>query len=558
MHKIFLVGNLVATLLFLSSWISAQSHESLPRTRAELTRYEETSRYDEVLGFFSELQKRSPLIRMETFGHAHEGRALPLVILSDPPISQPREARISGKPVVFIMANIHAGEVEGKEAAQHLSRRILFGDLRPLLHKLTILIAPIYNVDGNERFSLTNRMAQNGPIGGVGVRENTQGFDLNRDFIKLESPEARALVGVLNRWDPHMTVDLHTTDGSYHGYHLTYSVPLHQFANTTLINYQRNKMMPAIGKVMLAKHDFRTFYYGNFPRGASNTTAAAAEPREWRAFTHQPRVGQNYIGLRNRLTILSEAYSYLGFQRRIQVTEAFVEEILKYMATHGDEIGRLIRRADAETIQRGLSDKPFEFGVEYEPRAFPKPATLLIGEVTKVKNPRSGNEMTAMLEDKFTPRKMPYYGIFAATRSVPAARAYLFTTNDNLRIVTEKLLAHGITVEELTAPITNETQVFVINSATKSERRFQGHNEMKLTGQYQTDRMVFPEGTRVVRAAQPLGTLVVNLLEPESDDGLVTWNFLDGHLDSGKPYPIFKMMGNLSAPCRIVTEVKNN
>ena len=143
---------------------------------------------------------------------------LPLMILSDSPISNPRDARATGKPVVFIMANIHAGEVEGKEAMLHLSRRILFGDLRPLLSKLIILIAPIYNADGNEKINLNNRTAQNGPIGGVGVRENSKGYDLNRDYMKLDSPEAQSLVNLCNRWDPHLTVDLHTTNGSYHGY----------------------------------------------------------------------------------------------------------------------------------------------------------------------------------------------------------------------------------------------------------------------------------------------------------------------------------------------------
>ena len=123
----------------------------LPKSRAELTNYEETTRYEEVLSFIAELQKRSPLVRLESFGKSEEGRRLPLMIFSDPPISNPRDARATGKTVVFIMANIHAGEVEGKEAVLHLSRRILFGDLKPLLTKLIILMAPIYNADGNEK-----------------------------------------------------------------------------------------------------------------------------------------------------------------------------------------------------------------------------------------------------------------------------------------------------------------------------------------------------------------------------------------------------------------------
>ncbi|HZI86656.1 MAG TPA: M14 family zinc carboxypeptidase, partial [Pyrinomonadaceae bacterium] len=243
--------------------VAQQSSDDKLKSRAELTNYEETTRYEEVLNFIAELQKRSSLIRLASFGKSEEGRSLPLMILSDPPISNPRDARSSGKPIVFVMANIHAGEVEGKEAMLHLSRRILFGDLKPLLNKLIILIAPIYNADGNEKISTNNRTVQNGPIAGVGVRENSKNYDLNRDYMKLDSTEARALVNLFNRWDPHLTVDLHTTNGSHHGYHLTYSQPLNPNASAAILSYHRDKMLPAITKAMLKNHKLRTYYYGN-------------------------------------------------------------------------------------------------------------------------------------------------------------------------------------------------------------------------------------------------------------------------------------------------------
>ena len=527
-----------------------QAGDELLKSRAELTNYDETSRYEDVLRFFNELQKRSPLMRVETFGHSQEGRALPLVILAAPAISQPRDARASGKPIVFIMANIHAGEVEGKEGVQHFARRILTGDLRPLLDKLIILIAPVYNADGNEKISVQNRTEQNGPIGGVGVRENAQGLDLNRDYIKLESPEAQSLVRLFNRWDPHLTVDLHTTDGSYHGYHLTYSIPLNPMVDPRILAYHREQMMPALTKTMLARHKFRTYYYGNFSGAAPQP--GGSEQRTWRAFTHQPRIGQNYVGLRHRLTILSEAYSYLDFRGRVEVTAAFVEEILKYAAGHANEIERLTKQVDDDTVRRGLSGPPLQLGVEYEMRPLPKPVEILVGEVTTVKNPRSGREMTAMVENKTTPVKMLDYGMFAATRGVPAARAYLFRRENGLRVAVDKLLAHGIAVEELTAPLATEVERFVIEKVQKADRPFQGHNEVQLAGRFKKENISFPAGTILVRTAQPLGTLAIYLLEPESDDGLVTWNFLDAYLEPGKVYPIYKLMRDAGVASRLV------
>ncbi len=516
--------------------VFAQEPEQL-KSRAEASIFEETSRYLDVMHFFTELQKLSPHLRMETLGLSQEGRPLPLAILSDPPISTPREASQSRKPIVFIMANIHAGEVEGKEAVQHLARRVLFGDLKPVLSKLTILIAPIFNADGNEKISVENRAEQFGPIGGVGVRTNSQEFDLNRDFIKLESPEVQSLVKFFNRWSPHLTVDLHTTNGSYHAYHLTYSHPLNPNTDNKILRYQREKMMPAIERAMMTNHKFRTYYYGNFT-GFSNKPKPG-EKTTWEAFTHQPRIGQNYGGLRNRMTILSEAFSYLSFQRRVEVTERFVEEILHYSAENAAQIVELTKTVDEEAVRKFSSDEAVDIGVTFKPIPLSEPVSILVGEVEKVINPRSGKPMTAMMEDKVTPVTMEDFGMFSATRTVKAPRAYLFSFDEK---IVEKCLQHGIAVEELTAELITEVECLTIGGIEKSKRKIQGHLETKLTGEYTSQQITFPRKTIVVRTAQPLGALVCYLLEPESDDGLVTWNFFDSQLEVGKTFPVYKLM----------------
>ena len=519
------------------------AQEEALRSRAERSDYEETSRYEDVMRFVNELARRSERVRVETFGRTEEGRALLLLVFADPPVATPREAMSSGKAVVFVFANIHGGEVEGKEALQEVARRIAFGDLKALLERLVILLAPIYNADGNDRISVDNRAAQNGPVGGVGRRENAAGLDLNRDYMKMEAVETQAMVRLLNRWDPHLTVDLHTTNGSYHGYHLTYSIPLNPNIDARLLAYHRVKMMPEIARAVLERHHFRTYYYGNFSGPKNN--------RSWRAFDHRPRIGQNYVGFRNRLTILSEAYSYLDFRRRIAVTTALVEESFRFAAAHGDEIRRLTQQADEDTVRRGLGP-PVPMGIDFEMRPLAQPVEILVGEVTKQKNPRSGRDMTVMVEDKFTPVRMPDYGIFAATRSIPAARAYLFHPEPGIRHALDKLLAHGLVVEELAEPASIEVESFVIDSVKRAEREFQGHFEVRLPGHYTKETMEFPAGTVLIRAAQPLGALAFYLLEPESDDGLAAWNFLDPYLETGKTYPVYRTMQELKVSSRLL------
>lgn len=523
---------LVASLMF----------QEGPRTKAEITNFEETSRYDDCLAFIDALKKAAPgVVRADNFGTSEEGRKLPLLILADPPIGSPDEARRRGNPVVFVMANIHAGEVEGKEASLQLARRLATGDLKPLLKDLTILIAPIYNADGNEKINLTNRTAQNGPIGGVGTRENSKGLDLNRDFMKLESSEANSLISLMNTWDPHLSIDLHTTNGSYHGYHLTYSPTLNPNANAELIKFERDVLLAQVTQAVQSKHKFRIYYYGNFATQEDlNREVNASQPGQsgktqvWRTFDHRPRFGNNYIGLRNRLTILSEAYSYLDFRNRVAVTEAFVEEILRFSAANKAALMKVV--AEADKAARAGKFPPQ--GVEFKLKAGNAPVDILVGEIEHVKNPRSDREMTVMRADKFTPVKMIEYGTFQAARTSAMPEAYVIPASET--VVIQKLTAHGLSFERLAQTKTMEVDGFEVSEVNRATRPFQGHQEVRLKGAWKTQTMTFDKGALVVKTAQPRGALVFYLLDPESDDGLVTWNFLDGVLASGKLVPVYR------------------
>ena len=209
---------------------------------------------------------------------------------------------------------------------------------------------------------------------GVGTRENAKGLDLNRDFMKLDSAEAKALVRLFNTWDPHLTVDLHTTNGSYHGYHLTYAPALNPNTSPHLIRFSREIMLPQIGVAVEQKHKFRTYYYGNFATSGAiarelNSFPASdgtrtVETRVWRTFDHRPRFGNNYAGLRNRLTILSEAYSYLDFKRRVAVTEAFVEEILLFSAANKSALVKVIADVDSQARTGKFEPQGVEFALK--------------------------------------------------------------------------------------------------------------------------------------------------------------------------------------------------
>jgi len=514
-----------------------------PLSRAEQSAFEETSRYEDVRAFIGALSRETTKVHVDTFGKSEEGRDLPLLVLGDPPAAAPA-APPHSLPVVLVMANIHAGEVEGKEAVLHLARRMTIGDLQPLLRSAIWLFAPIYNADGNERVSFDNRTEQNGPIGGVGTRENAKGLDLNRDFMKLESAEAQALVALFTRWDPDVVVDLHTTNGSYHGYHLTYAPPLNPNTDARISGFIRERLLPTVRESMM-RQGWRTYDYGNFTTVASIEEEleafAPGEARQkvWRTYDARPRFGGSYAGLRNRIAILSEAYSYLDFERRVKVTEAFVEEIVRFVAANADEIGVLTSRADSEWVDRGA---PAEAGISFGLRRLPSPMDILVGAVEAKVNPRSGKMMTAMVESAVTPTSMTVFDGFMTTAVRPVPREYVMQAlPGDLHVTTARLLkAHGIRVEELAAATRVTVDRFTIERVNHAERAFQGHKETSLAGRFERSTVEMPAGSIVVRTNQPLGRLVFYLLEPESNDGLTTWNVLDEALTVGATHPIVK------------------
>jgi hypothetical protein len=367
--------------------------------------------------------------------------------------------------------------------------------------------------------------------------------------MKLDSVEARSLVGLMNKWDPHVLVDLHTTNGSYHANHLTYSPILNPNADARLIDFTRDKMLAPIRAAMLKTHNWRTYYYGNFAPedggGRENSRVDPANPGNttWRTFDHRPRFGNNYAGLRNRIAILSEAYSYLDFKGRIEVTADFVEEIYKSVAANAKQIMTLTAQADRALAMPAI-EKPIELGVDFEIRALPEKVEILVGDVTKFLSPRSGREMLAM-SPMAMPVMMKDYGIFAATRSLPLPQGWVIpkTSAESTRLAAalDRLRTHGVKIQEFGSDQQLGVERFTITEFTKAPRQFQGHQEARLKGTYNKAQLTVGAGSLYIPANQPLARLAFYLLEPESDDGLVTWNVIEQGLAAGETYPIYRV-----------------
>lgn len=507
--------------------LDAQAQRTLDATtlptRAEASGWVETSRYDDVVSFLEAVTSRRADMHLVTMGYSQEGRAIPMVVVgvSDP---SPEAVRSSGKLRVYLQGNIHAGEVPGKEALQMLLRD-LASETAPAAwtDDLVLLVTPIYNTDGNERVALTNRPRQHGPLAGMGQRPNAMGLDLNRDHMKLDSPEARSVVSMMNRYDPEVAVDLHTTNGSRHGYHLTYSPPLHPGVSSDIDVLLRERALPTVSAGILEDHGWHTYLYGNTRRTPDGEMG-------WYTFDHRPRFNNNYIGLRNRLAILGEAYSYATFEDRVKATRWFVDEILDWAVLDADRIRATVAASDASVVGQQLPTRATFAAADTM-------STIMMGEVDEERNPWSGQVMLRR-RDVVIPTQMREYGTFAATHEETVPSTYFVPAE--VASALDRLAAHGVSTTPLDQPLTRQVEVFAIDSTAVSPRPFQGHNEVELFGSWTSVERTLPAGTVQVDVAQPLGRLAFYLLEPRSDDGLANWALLDRFLEGGE-YPIVRV-----------------
>lgn len=499
------------------------------QTRAEATNYAETSLHADVMAFLAALAARSDRrLHVTEFGKSGEGRELPLVIASATGVKTPAEARALGLPIVLVINGIHAGEVEGKEASMMLLRDLLDDKLGDLLSRLTLVVVPLFNPDGNDALSEDNRKldlpnlaGQIGPAK-VGTRVNAKGINLNRDYMRQEAPEMRALQArVAQVWEPDLTIDTHATNGSLHRMWMTYDVPhTVDSGRAEPIAFMRERMMPAVQAALAKNHQLLAGWYGNFVEDertldARQPAVPEAPVREgWMTYPHNPRFGSNYRGMSSRLDLLLECYSYLGFHERVTTTYATILEALRYVASHGDEIVKLVASCAAPRDR---------IAIRYKLDAFTVPIDI------PTRRPRTLDGEASVVE-------IPYFGNFVGTTFVDRPRAYAVPAS-----VAEALARHGLPSTDASG--THEVEVATIAGfSTEGGRKILEASEVgDLEVAWKRSTRALPEGYRLVSTDHRSAAIAVYLCEPESDDNAIE-NGLIPAPSAGDEYPIWRVV----------------
>jgi len=511
-------------------------------TVPEKTKFERTTSSNEVLEFIDVLRWNSSdvsIINMFTTSLRRVGTA---VVLARPRLVTPEEAAKSGKTVVYLQGNIHAYEPEAKEALQMLMRDILFGKRKHLLDSLVLIVCPNFNVDGNDTLALSE-----GTPHLVGNANNAQNLNLNRDAVKLETPEVNGLYrAVFNRWDPVLVYDGHLMGRVQHGYAIGYATCTVPTAHPAPRNYVFDKLFPAVREATRNNFGLEVFTHGDIGR----TWPPTAWSHEAAMWTTEAKFIANAYGLRNRMAILAETPGHESFERRIYAHYALIAEVLEYSAAHGKEMQEVCRAADrdvVETVKAKAESGELRNWVAGKYESWGK-VDILAYEKRNVSELIPGTSVRAKIAPHMLEPPALVRGVENMTKPVGTAEAVVprgYLIPAELVEIVEKLRTHNIKVDVLAKSVRAAGEEFVIDKINQG--RGGGTAPIKLEGGFAKSPLKeFPAGTFKVDMAQPMANAAFYYLEPQAADGFVGWGVFDGYfkaLGADKKsivYPIFK------------------
>ena len=498
-------------------------------TVAEKSGFQRTGRYEEVARLCDAFaQTWRDRVRCVEFGRSPEGRPMLALVVTQAGALQPEQARKKGIPVMLAQGGIHAGEIDGKDAGFLALRQMLEGKAAPhALESFVLVFVPVFNVDGHERFGRWNRPNQNGPQE-MGWRATGQNLNLNRDYAKADAPETRALLRLLNEWDPILYVDLHVTDGAQFE---------HDIANIVEPRYAGDPQLQPAGRALVAELNRKLTAQGSLPLDFYPNLVETDNPASgFEVAVQTPRYSTGYWALRNRYALLVETQSWKDYPTRVRVTRNTLVVLAEMMARQGREWASLARSADQRARRIGGE----EVALEYDNG--PHVTTIDFRGVAYTRDPSPISGATVTHYDPTMPQvwRVPLRDEIITKIAVRAPRGGYVVSSAHAAWVGERLAVHGIEFTRIDKAFDAlDVEAFRATKTTFDKAPSQGHMTVSLEGRWLTERRALPAGSLYVPVGQPKARLLMALLEPLSADSFVAWGFFNSVFETveyAEPY----------------------
>jgi Zinc carboxypeptidase len=529
-----------ALLLFFATFSLAQSKADW-RTPAEISGYRTTPRYDETMAYVRRVEKAAPKqVRVEVFGKTPEGRDLVAVVLSRDGQFEAAKLHEQNRPIVLIQNAIHAGEMDGKDSCLALMRDIVISkEKAALLKRAVLVVIPIYNADGHERFGPYNRINQNGPEQ-MGWRTTSTNLNLNRDYMKADAPETRAFLKLWNKWLPDFFVDDHVTDGADFQYDVTLAIEYGPQVDHAQAAWIRDALLPYVMKSVdgTGKHLASPYISLIDDKDPAKGIAYEQSP---------PRFATGYTILQNRPGMLVEMHMLKDYGTRVTGNYEALRAMIEIVNRDAEKLVKMNRDADAETAV-GVSTcalrkdesgavPPGRFAncripLQLEASGATEPFVFKTYKYERVPSEVSGGTWIQYSKEPMT-ITVPRQSDLKPTLSITPPYAYIVPAQ--WTAVIDVLQAHGLKTLRTTKAWETEVEVYRCKTPEWQRRSFESHHLLswpKLSDEnrgctLERERMEFAAGSVVVPLDQRGALVAINLLEPEAPDSLMQWGLFD-------------------------------
>ncbi|MDZ7778797.1 MAG: M14 family zinc carboxypeptidase [Gemmatimonadota bacterium] len=529
MMRVLLRASVCAALISTSAGLAplSASAQQLPETWQEQENFRSgPTPFEPLMEFWYELDRMSEIVSMQPLTRTLLDREFNLVTIADPMITTPEDALRSGKTVVLLAPSVHGGEVSPKEAVQLVAKELVGGDLRSLLEDVIVLAIPLINPDGGE----------------VQRRTNEAGYDMNRDYVKLETQEIHALVTqVMNEWTPDIHVDGH--HGGSPPYVITYQGTLNPAADDELRAYPYEHIFPRIREAVAAE-GYEAFDYSG--------VRTVNGQRGWGSTSIEPRKHHVYTGLTNSIGILLETPNANTLVRNGALEEIPEEEryfhqirggvlattaILEAAAEQRDQIRGVTTGSRMRAIEAGASGGD-PIVLDYE---------LVSRGTEPVWMPSEDAPMGYSLED------VPVFLRWETTRTTSRPVGYLMPPA--MASVVPLLQDHDIAVYRFREAATLDSEVYYATDV-RVDSYFQGHYLKSVEAEKVPEQVDVAPGWFWIPTAQSRANLISYIFEPETDDNLITWGWADhvvevtedGEEDERQRIPMIRVMDHQPIP----------
>lgn len=519
----------VTLILIFGLLINGISQTDPLQTYYEKSGYKETPSYDETVAYCKLLDASSPFIMYSTFGMSPQGRKLPLLIVDADGRFDAASARRSGKMVWLIEAGIHSGEIDGKDAGLMFIRDLAINQKFGSMPKdITILFIPIFNVDGHERFSPYNRINQDGPEE-MGWRTTAQNLNLNRDFLKADTPEMQAWLRLFQQWLPDFFTDIHVTDGADYQYVMTYGLETYGNMDAGLTTWTEDRLIPFMESKM-DEAGYPAFPYIMFrvwhdPRSGLRSSAAG------------PRYSQGYAATQNRIGLLVENHSLKDYKTRVSSTYELLKVLCSYLEDEAPTILELDAMADVNAASAAFRQEPFP--VDFTAANDSIMVDFKGVKYDVVKSDLTGGDWFIYHPDKPTIYQVPYFNHQVPSKTVLIPKAYIVPPE--WRDVIDRLNLHGIKYTILQSPQTFQVQTFRFRDYSWSKSPYEGR--FTLTTQWDTiyTEREYPAGSVLVNTDQRTARVIAHIFEPASPDSYLTWGFFNSIFEMKEYFETYSM-----------------